>query len=376
MNEHSRLKTTGSLLERAAAVYDFNSAIRAPVLPERSRPRARKGIQGVPLPVPPPPEAFAPAQPEPVQAETVEAAPKKRRGKQPIVLTPPETAEDAIAFEQPAFPPQPILAAPAFAPKSAAEPAGDRYFELLPSGRYGEIDREALREAGFILPDAPVSGLAEEFRIVKRQLLLGVNGTTGIAEDKRQSILVCSAQADEGKTFSAVNLALSLATEKDIEVLLVDGDFVKPEILSLLGLENGPGLIDALADHTIDAEAYVIQTDIQGLSVLPAGRQENDVTELLASERTREVLAGLTRRRPRRIVIFDSPPALMASPASVLATYVGQTVMVVRADQTTESDLREAVALLSGCSSVSLLLNGAGAAATGRRFGSYYGYGE
>jgi protein-tyrosine kinase len=336
MNEHSSLKR-GSLLERAASLYDFGSAIRPPALPERARARR------------------APTTAEPVA--------RKRRGK----ATAPEAqlAQEAVTTALPALQPAPI-----------AEPVRDSSYALLPSGRFCEVDREALREAGFILPDTPVSGLAEEFRIIKRQLLLGVSGSTGIEEDKRQSILVCSSQPDEGKTFTAVNLALSLATEKDVEVLLVDGDFVKPEILSILGLEGGPGLIDALADRTLDAEAYVIQTDIEGLSVLPAGRKEHDVTELLASERTREVLAGLTRHRPRRIVIFDSPPALMASPAAVLATHVGQTVMVVRADETTESELREAVALLSGCDHVSLVLNGAGAGASGRRFGAYYGYGE
>ena len=336
MNEHRSLKPKGSLLERAAAVYDFGSSIRPPVVPERKRPR-----------------------------KTAESKPARR----------PRQNEEAApgAAEQPVAP-APIKAVPIASPGTA--PLEDPYWELLPSGRYGEIDREGLREAGFILPDGPVTGLAEEFRIIKRQLLLGVDGANGIPEDKRQTILVCSAQSDEGKTFSAINLALSLAGEKDREVLLVDGDSVKPEILSILGLESGPGFVDAIADPTINPENHVIQTDIEGLSVLPAGRPENDVTELLASERTREVLATLTRRRPKRIVIFDSPPALMASPASVLATHMGQVLMVVRADQTTEADLREAIALLSGCDHVGLVLNGAGAAASGRRFGSYYGYGE
>jgi exopolysaccharide/PEP-CTERM locus tyrosine autokinase len=337
MKDRSSLKSPGSLLERAADVYDFGAAIRVPVLPERKRPRRT-------------------AQAKPVRdPRRVQEAP-------------------AMDAEKPISPPPLPKAVPIATP--AASAIEDPYYELLPSGRYGEIDRESLREAGFILPDGPVSGLAEEFRIIKRQLLRGVSGDTGIAADKRQTILVCSAQSDEGKTFSAVNLALSLAGEKDREVLLVDGDSVKPEILSILGLEAGPGFVDAIADPTINPENLVIQTDIEGLSVLPAGRPENDVTELLASERTREVLAGLTRRRPKRIMIFDSPPALMASPASVLATHVGQVMMVVRADQTTEADLREAIALLSGCNHVGLVLNGAGAAATGRRFGSYYGYGE
>ncbi|HEX8525996.1 AAA family ATPase [Allosphingosinicella sp.] len=243
-----------------------------------------------------------------------------------------------------------------------------------PSGRRVTIDRERLRSGGFILPDAPVTGLAEELRLIKRQLLLSASGKTGIAEDKRRRILVCSAQPDEGKTFCALNLALSLSSERDLEVLLVDGDFPKPEILSLLGVEGGPGLVDALADPGADLEAFVVRTDLGGLSLLPAGRKANNVPELLASERTSEVLAALTDRNPRRIIIFDSPPALMASPASVLASHVGQALVVVRADRTTESDLKETVDLLSACDRVGLVLNGAGFAASGRRFGHYYGY--
>jgi exopolysaccharide/PEP-CTERM locus tyrosine autokinase len=317
MNKHSPFRTTGSLLERAAEVYDFGSAMRplqpAPAIEPRPEPKVAEA---------PRPLASAPSAPAPA------AAPRQ----------------------------------PAPRPREAH--------------RRGAVDRDSLQAAGFVLPDAPVTGLAEEFRIIKRQLLLGARGKTDLPEEKRRAILVCSAQPDEGKTFCAVNLAMSLASEQDVEILLVDGDFPKPEILSTLGLEGGAGLIDAIADPGIDPESLVIATDVEGLSVLPAGRHVNNVTELLASGRTREVLAALAGASRRRLVIFDSPPALVASPATVLATHVGQIVMVVRADRTTEADLREAVGLLSGCEDISLILNGAGFAANGRRFGSYYGYGQ
>ena len=240
------------------------------------------------------------------------------------------------------------------------------------AGRTGTIDREELRAAGYILPDAAVSAIAEEFRIVKRQLLLTA-AEPGKANTRM--ILVCSAQPGEGKTFCAVNLALSLAGEKDVEVLLIDGDFAKPSVLSALGLENGPGLMDAIADPAIDPEGCIIHTDLRGLSVLPAGRQSNEATELIASDRTRIVLERLAAP-PQRILIFDSPPALAASPASVLALHAGQAVMVVRADRTSEAELRDALALLAGCPNIRLLLNGASFAGGRRRFGSYYGYGE
>ena len=88
------------------------------------------------------------------------------------------------------------------------------------------------------------------------------------------------------------------------------------------------------------------------------------------------MLARLTAHAPNRVVIFDSPPVLAASPASVLANHVGQTVMVVRADITGEAALRDAVSLLSACEDIKLLLNGTRFSTTGRRFGTYYGYKE
>jgi len=238
------------------------------------------------------------------------------------------------------------------------------------------IDRIALGQMGYVVPDAPVTGLAEEFRLIKRQLLAAIERRVSLPEEKRRSTLITSAQPAEGKSFCAVNMALSLAGERDIEVLLVDGDFAKPDMLSILGIEGGRGLVDALADPLADPEDFVIRTDVEGLSVLPAGAKANNVPELLASERTREVLAKLVAGDRRRIILFDSPPALVASPATVLAGCVGQVLVVVRADRTTEADLRETIGLLSGCDHVSLILNGAGLAVTGRRFGSYDGYGH
>ena len=222
------------------------------------------------------------------------------------------------------------------------------------------VDRDKLREAGFIVPDGPVTGISEEFRIIKRQLLMVAKGSPKTAPVPHgERILICSAHPNEGKTFCALNLALSIAAEKDNEVLLVDADFAKPSILSSLGLEGSKGLMDALADPE-----------------LPAGDQTNADTEYLASARTEQVLDRLTRHNPNRIVIFDSPPALSASPASVLATHVGQVLMVVKADETTETALRDALSLMGGCEHIQLLLNGTKFSPTGRRFGSYYGYGE
>ncbi len=313
MNKHSSIKSVGSLLERASELYDFGAALR--------------GGAGIPI----------------AAAQAPDKTPEKADVVQPEVVA------------VPARPPMPSA----------------------PVGRHRvTINRERLAAQNFIVPDGPVTGLSEEFRIVKRQLLLAARGGKGVdALPHGERILVCSANPNEGKTFCAINLAISMASEKDNRVLLVDADFAKPSVLSTLGIEKHRGFMDALADPACDAESLVLQTDIDGLSILPAGSQTNQDTEYLAASRTAEIIEQLTRNDPARIIIFDSPPALAASPASVLALHVGQTLMIVHADVTKDSALRDALGLLSGCEHVQLLLNRTKFSPTGRKFGNYYGYG-
>lgn len=258
--------------------------------------------------------------------------------------------------------PAPVEAAPAIEPAPARQPRAAI-----------AIDRTLLAERGLLVPGAAVGALAEEFRLVKRQLLLTARSVRAASGDRSRSILVCSANPDEGKTYCAVNLAISMAAERDVEVLLVDADSAKPDVMARLGARDGAGLLDALADPSLDVEACIVATDVPQLSLLPAGTKSNTDTEMLASERTRDLVAGLLAANPRRIVIFDSPPALAASPAAVLAALVGQVMLVVRADRTSDGDLREAVSLLDGCEHIQLVLNAVAFAPGGRRFGSYYG---
>ena len=232
-----------------------------------------------------------------------------------------------------------------------------------------EIDRAGLQQGGYVLPESPPSALAEETRIIKRRLLKAIDAR--IERDPRARVaLIASGQACEGKTFFALNLALSIAGEHERAVLLIDGDTSQPEIAGRLGIEAEAGLVDALAVG-IDPESLVIETDIDGLSILPAGRRERNIPELLASARTEEVLEALLAADPNRIILIDSPPALAASAAAVLASHAGQTLVVVRADSTSESDLKETVGLLGGPARLSLVLNSASLSIGGRRFGKY-----
>ncbi|USI72121.1 exopolysaccharide biosynthesis protein [Sphingomonas morindae] len=257
---------------------------------------------------------------------------------------------------------EPLAAAP------AAPLPNERALAPLFRGRAGTVQRARLAEAGFILPGQAPSALSEEFRVIKRPLL-----TAAADGGALRTILVASARPDEGKTFCAINLALSLAAETEIEVVLVDGDVAKPDIVATLGLEDGPGLLDALADPGCAVETCLIRTDIPHLSVLPAGAARHEATELLASARTRALFETLRAQDPRRILVIDSPPALAASPAGVLAALAGQAVVVVRADRTGEADLRHALELLSACPRPQLLLNGVEFRPGARRFAGYYG---
>lgn len=278
----------------------------------------------------------------------------------------------APAAAAPAPQEAPRQAAPA-APQAAPEPAAPPPPRAVAfSGPFVRIDREHLREGGLIVPEDPVTGLLEEFRIVKRELLADARtgGASGHGPLARR-ILVCSPHSGEGKTYCATNLAIALAAERGLEVLLVDADVVKPSITDRFGIAAGEGLMDALADPTIPPESLVIRTDIEGLFVLPAGHATARDAEYLASSRTARMLDRLTEGAPDRILIFDTPPALAASPAAELAKHVGQALLVVRADETSRAALEDAQQLLSACGDIKLLLNAARYSPSGRRFGSY-----
>ena len=296
----------------------------------------------------------------------------RRMDEQPVEAAPAAPEPAPARFERIDEAP----AAPVVVPVSAAPAAAAIAVEPVAfNGPRHKIDRALLRQQGMIQPEGGVSGLLEEFRIIKRQLLLQAKelarGGMGYAA---QRILICSPLPGEGKTYTSVNLALSIAAEKESEVVLVDADFAKPSVLSTLGLPGGKGLMDALTDPSIDVADCVIGTDVAGLWVLPAGSMTNSDTEQLASSHTAQVLDRLVQGAPNRIVIFDSPPALAASPAAELAKYAGQAVVVARCDKTGQGALEDAISLLSACPNIQLLLNGVHFSPSGRRFGSYYGY--
>ncbi|MGX2039738.1 XrtA-associated tyrosine autokinase [Methylocaldum sp. MU1018] len=233
------------------------------------------------------------------------------------------------------------------------------------------IDWQRLREKGMLGPEMAYSQLAEEYRLIKRPLLMNAfpDGDNGI--ERANLILVTSSVPGEGKTFSAVNLALSIAMERDKTVLLVDADVAKPSIAGLLGIPAKAGLIDLLQDKTICFSDVLVKTDIPNLSLLPAGKLDSYSTELLASDAMKRLVKELSARYPDRVVIFDSPPLLAASQGPVLATLVGQVVLVIEAESTPQYLVKESIAKLESCEIIGCVLN-----KTKKGFGfRYYGYG-
>jgi len=240
--------------------------------------------------------------------------------------------------------------------------------------RVANIDLNHLRRGGFIVPDDAPTRVAEEFRIVKRQILRRALKSSPDRIENGNLILVTSTQPGEGKTFCALNLALSVASERDLTVLLVDADVARPQLLSAMGLEADRGLIDVIVDDRIDIADCLMRTNIENMTVLPAGRPHPGSTELLSSERTAALIKELSQRYDDRIIIFDSSPVLASSAPGVLAQLVGQIGFVVEADRTRESQLMEALTLISECRHISLILNKSRFMGGKVRFGSYYEY--
>ena len=237
------------------------------------------------------------------------------------------------------------------------------------------INWHKLAKEGFLDSNDTKSQLAEEFRVIKRPLVNNaLGGGSGI--DRANLILICSSLPGEGKTFVSINLALSIANERDKNVLLIDADVEKPSISKHLGIKQSPGLIEYLEDDKVSFADIFLKTDLANLSVIPAGNRHKFSTELLSSQRMYLFAEEISKRYKDRIVIFDSPPLLVATPAHVLSELVGQVVLVIGAETTQQSVVAESVAKLAQCDVVMTLLNKTRKEVDIYGYGHRYGYGQ
>lgn len=241
-------------------------------------------------------------------------------------------------------------------------------------GRFHRLALDQLRLKGGLTPDAKRSQLAEEYRLIKRPLLMNIDKKGADIVDNANLIMVTSALPGEGKTFSAINLAISIAMERDRTVLLVDGDVAKPTAAKRLGIKYETGLLDILDGSDMSVAEALVRTDIPNLRVLPAGKRHERATELLASEQMAKLMEQFSTRYKDRVVIFDSPPLLLASESAVLAEMMGQILMVVAADQTPRHAVNDALGRLNQDKIIGLLLNKY-RPTLGNKFGAGYGYG-
>lgn len=235
-----------------------------------------------------------------------------------------------------------------------------------------EIDLAALKRKSFLTPDAPQSPLADEFRIIKRPIMRNALGPAKVANGNL--VMVTSALPGEGKTYNAVNLAMSVAMEYDTSVILVDGDVAHPDVPNILGSPTDPGLLELLTNGSLAINDVLVPTNVENLAILPAGGQQGRATELLASAQMQRTLKELSARYADLVIIFDSPPLLPTTEARELATHMGQIVMVVSADSTHQHAVKLALTAIEKCDVVLMLLNKAAKTDVGT-YGGYYRYG-
>jgi len=231
------------------------------------------------------------------------------------------------------------------------------------------LDLQSLRDKGFLTPLNHNSLLAEEYRIIKRPMLRSAFNTQRSHDDREHIALVTSPHANDGKTFTTINLGMSIASEHDLHVLLIDGDVRQRGLSHAFGVSERKGLMDALSDPGLSLADVILRTNVPDLSIIPAGHSVDAPTEILASPRMQTLMGDITRRYPDRFIIIDSPPVLATSEPGVLASYVGQVVMVVRANETTRQAIAESLALVDACSNVNFILNSVTLSAGSDRFG-------
>jgi protein-tyrosine kinase len=242
------------------------------------------------------------------------------------------------------------------------------------AGKLVVIDVAELAKQGLLAPGADERLLSEQYRVIKRPLLNNARRDRDPSLIRGNLVMVASALSGEGKTFTCLNLCLSIARERDWEVVLVDADCSKPHLTRLFAAEEEPGLIDLLRDPLLSFDAVVMPTDVPGLSLVPAGSRDQHASELLASQRMDDLCSSLAEGAGR-IIVFDSSPLLLTSEATALAAHVGQIVVVVRANETPRQAVLAAIEKLGDRPAISCIVNQGYGPAAGLGYGDYGDYG-
>ncbi len=251
--------------------------------------------------------------------------------------------------------------------RSVAEPADQRA-----STQFIDIDLESLSKRNFVAKATERKLIYEEYRVIKRKLINNAFGPLSSTLRNPNLILVSSSRPGEGKTFTSVNLALSIALEQDKTVLLVDADVLRPNVSRTLEISVPRGLTDYLSSDTVDVSDIMYSTNVERLKLIAAGKPHHLSTELLASDKMAALVNEFASRYPDRIVIFDAPPLLGVNETSVLAAMCGQAVIVLEENKTKLNELEKAISMLPPDLATGFVIN---KAHYSRDKGYGYGYG-
>jgi protein-tyrosine kinase len=309
----------------------------------------------------------------PLAGEDVTPSPAARFTR-PAALEVRPLTEPAPAsiLTTPAATPAPApLAAPAIIRAEPESPAADGVPDfkapdplasVLPDGRpdLGQgppaIDSVALERGGMVDWSRTRSRISEEFRLVQRQILRSAFGP-GAEPGYSNLLMVTSARPGEGKSFTSLNLAGSIARQGDHHVLLVDADSKRDSFCYALGLAEMRGLLDLVANPKLDPSPLIVKTPIERLSILPVGRERERSAELFSTKEMTRLIQSLGRRYADRLLLLDAPPCLSTSDPAVLAPVVGQILFVVEADRTQRDEVEASLDLIQACPNISLVLN-------------------
>ncbi|MDR1996217.1 XrtA-associated tyrosine autokinase [Azonexus sp.] len=262
---------------------------------------------------------------------------------------------------------------------SIPKPANEERPVAAATAKRVELNLGAISASGLLVPQASHSQrqLADEFRVIKRPLIANAMGKGSKPVANGNLIMVTSALPGEGKSFTAINLAISIAMELDNTVMLVDADVARPSVLNMLGLPPAPGLLDVVDKNSVDISSVLLRTNIEKLSILPSGTQHPRATELLASDAMVRLLDDMGSRYSDRIIIFDSPPLLLTTESRAIAAHMGQIVIVVHAENTPQAVVKQAVDTIQACPVKMMVLNQVRQASSdGYGYGYGYGYGH
>lgn len=197
---------------------------------------------------------------------------------------------------------------------------------------------------------APHSSIGEQYKKLRARIIKETS------KDFLNTIMITSPDIGDGKTITAINLAIAIASEMDHTVLLVDADLRNPTVHKYLGIESRPGLSDYLMGKA-EFSNILVKTGIGKLVVLPGGNSSDNAVELLSSEKMGRVVHDIKHRYKDRYVIFDSSPILVAAESIPLSSFVDCVVLVVQATRTTPKTASHALSLIKGSKILGIVFN-------------------